>query len=200
MRGLLFNPMTIVELISSLLALLGVWFTIRRSVLCWPSFIVSTILFAFVTLQAKLYADTLLQGIYLVASVYGAWKWWQQREGNTFTVKQIETMSLREWIIACSLMIILSGVTGAILLYFSDASIPIIDSLCFAASVLGQMLQAKKKIENWIIWIVADTAYTSVYIYKELYIFGILFLILTAMAVSGYITWKRELHRLTAQP
>lgn len=199
MRGLLFNPMTTIELVSSILALLGVWFTIRRSVLCWPSFIVSTILFAVVTIEAKLYADTLLQVIYLGASVYGAWQWWQQRDGDTFTVKEIETMSAREWLIASGVMTMLSAVTGGVLLFFSDASLPVIDSLCFAASVLGQILQAKKKLESWIVWIIADTAYACVYVYKELYIFGILFLILIAMAASGYITWKKELEKISVQ-
>lgn len=185
--------MGIIEIVSSILALLGVWLTMRRNMLCWAVYIVSTILFGIVTFHSKLYADTILQVIYLFASLYGTWAWWKNKNANDLIIRGIGITSLKEWLIGIVFTIGLGAATGLFLHHHSNADIPYIDSSCFALSVLGQILQARKKIENWIIWVIADTAYAAVYFYKELYSFGILFIIMTIMAIAGYFSWKKEL-------
>jgi len=186
--------MSIIEIVSSVLALLGVWLTMRRNMLCWAAYIVSTVLFGIVTFHSKLYADTILQVVYLFASFYGVWSWWKYKGKNDLIIRGIGITSPKEWLIGIAFTIGLGAVTGLFLHHHSDAAIPYIDSSCFAVSVLGQILQARKKIENWIIWVIADTAYAAVYFYKELYIFGGLFIIMTIMAIVGYYSWKKELH------
>lgn len=185
--------MSIIEIVSSVLALLGVWLTMRRNMLCWAVYIVSTILFGIVTFHSKLYADTILQVIYLFASLYGVWSWWRYKGKDDLIIKGIDITSIKEWTIGIIFTIVLGAASGLFLHHHSNADIPYIDSSCFALSVLGQILQARKKIENWIIWVIADTAYAAVYFYKELYIFCGLFIIMTIMAIAGYYSWKKEL-------
>lgn len=181
------------ELISSIFALIGVWLTIRRSVWCWAALSVSTILFGIVTFRGKLYADTILQVIYLGASLYGAWQWRRHTWISQSTAEsEISALNLQGWIWSIAMTFVLGIVLGYGLDIYSDADIPYYDSLCFAGSVTAQILQAKKKIENWLWWIIADTAYCGIYLYKGYYSFVILFLILTVMAAIGYRSWKQS--------
>ena len=50
---------------------------------------------------------------------------------------------------------------------------------------------ARKKIENWLVWIVVDAFAAGLYFYKGLYPTTILFIIYTIMAVVGYYQWKK---------
>ena len=52
---------------------------------------------------------------------------------------------------------------------------------------------ARKKIENWLIWIVVDAVSIGIYIYKELYPTAILFTFLTILAAVGYKKWKADM-------
>jgi nicotinamide mononucleotide transporter len=52
---------------------------------------------------------------------------------------------------------------------------------------------ARKKIENWLIWIVVDAVSVGIYIYKELYPTAVLFVFLTLLAVVGYRQWKKDM-------
>jgi nicotinamide mononucleotide transporter len=50
---------------------------------------------------------------------------------------------------------------------------------------------AKKFIENWLVWIVADAICVGLYIYKDLYPTSVLNVIYTIMAGVGYWQWKK---------
>ena len=52
---------------------------------------------------------------------------------------------------------------------------------------------AKKYIGHWLIWIFVDALSAGLYVYKGLWPTVILFVIYTAMAVLGYIEWKKDL-------
>ncbi len=189
----MFMSLSMEEVISSVLALVGVWLTIRRSMWCWAALGISTILFGIVTLRGKLYADTALQVIYLATCIYGAWQWWRQSHTAASHESEITALTPHYRFIAIVFTLCAGALVGLFLDIYSDADIPYYDSLCFAMSVTAQILQAKKKIDNWLWWIMADSAYCLIYWYKGYYSFVILFIILTAMAYLGYREWKQQL-------
>ena len=49
---------------------------------------------------------------------------------------------------------------------------PHADGFLTAGSLLGQLLLSRKKIENWIVWIVVDILYVVLYVYKDLMLDG----------------------------
>ena len=51
---------------------------------------------------------------------------------------------------------------------------------------------AKRRIENWIFWIVADIISIPMYIYKGLGITSLQYLVFTIMAIIGYREWKKS--------
>jgi nicotinamide mononucleotide transporter len=63
------------------------------------------------------------------------------------------------------------------------------DGFLTAGSLLGQLLTAKKKIENWHTWIVVDVLYVGLYIYKGLHLTAILYAVFVVLAVLGLRAW-----------
>jgi nicotinamide mononucleotide transporter len=80
---------------------------------------------------------------------------------------------------------------------FTDASLSYWDSTTSILSVVAMWLTAKKKIENWIIWLVVDVLATGIYYYKGIYFYCILYLVYTGMAVAGYLSWRRSMNQLS---
>jgi nicotinamide mononucleotide transporter len=76
---------------------------------------------------------------------------------------------------------------------YTNTDVPIIDAFVTALSFIATWLLAKKKIENWIVWIVVDFVSVGIYVYKELYATIILFSVLTILAFVGYFQWKKNL-------
>jgi nicotinamide mononucleotide transporter len=52
---------------------------------------------------------------------------------------------------------------------------------------------ARKKLENWLIWIIVDITSSVIYFYKGLYPTMGLFIFLSGMAIIGYQAWKKDM-------
>lgn len=59
--------------------------------------------------------------------------------------------------------------------------------------LIGMLLMAKRKIENWLVWIVADAISVPLYFYKGLMFTSLQYLLFTMVAVLGYVSWKKML-------
>ena len=69
---LLGQSTSLLEIAAMLTGILGVWLTVKHSVWCFPIGIVNVLLYAwlFFSPSVRLYADTLLQCIYVVLLVW----------------------------------------------------------------------------------------------------------------------------------
>src|SRR5438094_8057596 len=83
--------MTPYELAGVGFGLLSVWLTVKRSIWCWPTGIVSVAAFALLFFEIKLYADMLLQVFFLVTSFLGWYLW--LHGGRDRTELPISTLS-----------------------------------------------------------------------------------------------------------
>ncbi|MEE3112702.1 MAG: nicotinamide riboside transporter PnuC, partial [Bacteroidota bacterium] len=70
-----------------------------------------------------------------------------------------------------------------------------LDSITTALSLTGMLLLARRKLENWIYWIIADIIYIPLYMYKELYPTSLQFFIFLILAILGYRNWKKALKK-----
>jgi len=72
------------------------------------------------------------------------------------------------------------------------------DVLTTSLFLVGMWLMAKRKIENWIFWIVADTICIPMMVYKGLGITAVQYIVFTAMAYVGWLEWKKSLKTVSA--
>jgi nicotinamide mononucleotide transporter len=166
-----------------------VWLAVKEHVWNWPIGIVNDALYLIVFFRSKLYADSSLQVVYILVGFYGWWNWLYG--GERHSELRVSRTSLSEWV---ALMISLGASTFAIyllLLRYTDSNVPFWDALTTGLSLVAQYMLGKKLLENWLLWITADTLYIGVYLYKSLYLTSVLYLIFLIMCIFGWRRWKK---------
>lgn len=183
------NP-SYIELAAVGFSLGAVYLTTKRSIWCWPISIVAVLLSAQVYYTAGLFAEMGLQSYYLGAAIVG-WVSWHRQKQMTGTV-MVRRMTSYHWWSAVAISILSGVLLGYVLWLKTKAPIAFVDSLIATSSLVATWFMVKRYLENWLIWVVIDTACLFVYIHKELYSFAGLFMIYTLLAIQGYFDWKKE--------
>jgi len=177
---------TPLELLGFVLSVATVVLTILRNHWGWFFAIVSSATYGVVFFDARLYGDAGLQGVFIAASIWGWWQWLRGAEGKPLPVTRLShtgrLASLLGWAAGFFAL-------SAFLKACTDTDVPHMDGFLTAGSLLGQLLTAKKKIENWHTWIVVDILYVGLYIYKGLHLTAILYAVFVVLAVLGLRAW-----------
>jgi nicotinamide mononucleotide transporter len=187
--GLTTTPL---ELISFVLSVATVALGIRQIHWAWLFAIVSSATYAVVFFQSRLYGDMGLQFVFIGTAFWGWYQW--LRGGRIHRGLSVSTLSSsgRIWCVVVWLAGFL--VLSFFLRNYTDTDVPHIDAFLTAGSLVGQVLLARKKIENWHTWIVVDTLYVGLYLYKQLMLTAILYGLFILLAWMGLRTWRRALH------
>lgn len=183
-----------IELLGTVLSLIYLYLSIKEKISLWIFGFLCSALYVIVFFQSKFYADMSLQFYYLVVSVFG-WINWKRKgnsaqQSNNLFITSLSKTQILQYAIATILIYI---VYFLILKFLTDSTIPVMDSVVGALSVVATWMLAKKKIENWLLWIVADAIAAGLYIYKGLYPTFVLYVVYTIMAIVGYFEWKKSL-------
>jgi len=181
-----------IEIVGAVLSLIYLYLSIKQKISLWIFGFFASAFYIVVFFQSKFYADMSLQFYYLGVSIYGwiNWKYGTHQSGKELPA----TKTPQHLILRLSLASVLIYLVYYIILAkFTDSTIPIADSMVGMLSVIGTWMLARKLIENWLVWIIADGLATGLFFYKELYITAFLFIIYTAMAVVGYWQWKKKM-------
>lgn len=178
------------EAAGFLFGVAGVVLTLKENVWCFPVGLINVAISLFLFYNQKLYADSIQQSVYIILLTYGWFRWLHGEKKN---VLQISTSSL-QLLITC-LFIWIGGtfILGYLLHNYTDASTPWPDSAATIMSFIAQWMVAKKKLENWLLWIVVNIAYIAIYVYKDLMLYAILFFVYLILAVAGFYAWRKEL-------
>ena len=182
-----------VELAGTIFGLIYVWFSIRQSLLTWPAGIITSLLYCWVFLEAKFYAGMGLQGYYVIISVYGWWSW--STGGNVDSDDKKLRVTYTASILWIKLFI--TNLLLTILMYYllgryTDSPIPFGDAFTTSLSIVATWMLARKKIEQWLIWIFVDLVSAGLYLYRGLYPTVFLFMIYTIMAGIGFYEWRKK--------
>jgi nicotinamide mononucleotide transporter len=180
-----------IELFATISGLLYIYFSVKQNVLLWFFGIITSALYIFVYYNSKFYADMSLQFYYLAISFYGwyFWVFYKNKEEKEFPVSKT---NFKEAFIYITITILLFAIYSVILLQ-TDSNIVYWDSFTTAAGITATWMLVKKKIEQWIIWIIVDIVSIVLYLNKELYLTVILFIVYTILAFVGYFAWKKNL-------
>jgi nicotinamide mononucleotide transporter len=156
----------------------------------YPTGILGTVLTIYILKVSGLYAECLLNGYYLVMSIYGWWYWAKKKH---FPPVKPTYSSRGEWYVTIS---IVGG--GTLLLYFfltycTPSTVPFWDAWVSATAWAGMWLLARRKIENWILLNVSNAFAVPLLLYKQLPLFAALTVFLFVIAVQGYFAWRKEI-------
>jgi nicotinamide mononucleotide transporter len=185
----MYTLMSVLQIICTILGIAVVLLNTKEKVLAWPLTVMATVLGLFIYYEKRLYAKCLLNIIYLILGMYG---WYQWLYGNrakkslrvsTTNLRTMGILGLTGVAFVVTLWRILMGLTHADLVYE--------DSVHTALCLIAQWMTARKKLESWILWAIADILYTSVCYYKELYWLSGLHIFYILLAVHGYRAWRQ---------
>lgn len=159
----------------------------RNNVHTWWIGIIGCGLFAWVFYNAKLYADVTLQGFFIVTSVYGWWKWLHGNSGEALPVRFSSPRTLIASGLAASAVAV---AYGFLLLRFTDAYAPFLDSVVLAFSVLGQLLMMERRVENWWAWLLVNTIAVPLYASRGLVLTAVLYAAFLVNAILSLRKWR----------
>ena len=181
---------SVLEQLATVLGVLFVWLAMRESLWNFPVGLVQAAMFGWVCFEGKLYSETVLQGIFFAAMIYGWWHW-ARGGGNDepLSVQRLTRNEIVGWIVGT---LALWAVWGWGMARFTDAALPWWDGFVFASSIVSQWLQARKALENWVGWIVANTVAIGVFWAKEYYWFAVLYFLFWLMAWGGWRAWLKS--------
>lgn len=196
----------LIEAIAAIFGILSVFFSVRKNIWVYPTGIISTVLYVYILFVFGLLGDMMINFYYTVMSIYG-WILWSKSSEDHIHV-EVSWATKKEWIISTVLFVV-SLLLITVVYYFKPyidnhfsmdkVSLGLyhldwanwLDVFTTAIFLVGMWLMAKRKIENWIFWIVGDLIVIPMMIYKGLGITSLQYLIFTALAVKGYLEWKK---------
>lgn len=181
-----------IEIVGAVLSLLYLFMSIKQNISLWLFGFLASAFYVVVFFETKFYADMSLQFYYLIISIYGYinWKYGTHQQGKELPISNISKSTMLQLLLAS---VAIYFIYYIILSKYTDSTIPIADSIVGMLSVIGTWMLARKIIENWLVWIIADALACGLFFYKELYPTAILFIIYTLMAGVGYWQWKKTM-------
>lgn len=179
------------EWVAVICGVASVIYSMRENILVYPTGIISVLIYVYLAFEYKLYADMGVNGYYFVMSVYG-WYYWTNTDGNKDQVP-VTINSIRENFYSVGILAGSFGILVLVLINFTDSDVHFWDATTTAFAILGMWLMARKKLENWIAWIITDLISIPLYFHKGLVLTSFQFLIFTVLATMGYFAWKKSL-------
>lgn len=177
--------------IAVALGVAEVLFAKANKIWLYPAGIGATLLSIYILLIAGLYAECLLNGYYVVMSIYGWWYWIKKK--NLPPVK-ITWCSRADWIMVSAIIAGSFISLTFILKYFTPSTVPLWDAWVTATAWAGMWLLAKRKIENWILLNISNAFAIPLLLNKHLLLFAVLTIFLFIIAVQGYFQWRKILN------
>ena len=183
------------EITGVIFGLVSVVCAKKNNLLVYPTGMVSTAIFVYLLFKWSLLGDMLINAYYFIVSIYG-WYYWSQKKEDIY-IHQVDFINAKEFQISVVLFFLSLFFIFSVYQVFNRWNdwTAYIDTLTTAIFFVGMWLMARRKVENWIFWIVGDLISIPLYFYKGLTITSLQYLIFTVIAIYGYRAWKKILNK-----
>ncbi len=172
------------------LGVVGVWLMIRRSLWAFPVGLAAVTVQGVLFYQTHFPADATLQIFYFVALAWG-WRHWVKDRGDAPELP-VTVLSWR----GRALTLLAAGAATVVWALtigpWMHAVMPWRDAFIAAFSVAAQVLQVRKQIENWPLWVAVNLVAIVSYWSAELAYTAFLYAIYLGLAGVGWREWGRE--------
>lgn len=201
------NFQIFLESTAAIFGILSVYFSVKKNIWVYPTGIVSTILYVYILFDFGLLGDMMINFYYTVMSIYG-WILWSKSSKDHIHISVSKT-GKNDWYLVTFLFVISLGLVTLVYYFkpyidnhFSMQNVNLglyhldwanwLDVFTTAIFLVGMYLMAKRKLENWIFWIVGDFIVVPMMVYKGLGITSVQYFVFAIMAVYGYLEWKKS--------
>lgn len=212
----------ILELIGVVFGVASVLLARKLNVLVFPIGLVSTAIFVYLLWKWQLFGDMFINAYYTVMGLYGWFNWTKNKtntnnslehnkdnsnaNSNDIDIEHIEasdipTMALLSIATVSFVALVYYfrpvinnnfSFDGAVLGLHLFTWVDYTDMLTTALFLIAMWLMASRKIEHWLLWIVADAISVPLYFYKGLTFTALQYVVFTLIAIWAYYEWQRR--------
>ncbi|MDO6747598.1 nicotinamide riboside transporter PnuC [Gilvimarinus sp. 1_MG-2023] len=178
------------EFIAVALAVAYLLLAVKQNSLCWYCAFASTAIYTVLFWDVQLLMESGLNVYYMVMAVYGWWQW--RHGGKNDTSLPIRRWGLTQHLKAGAGILTITLVSGALLMQYTEAAWPYLDSFTTWASVITTFMVARKILENWLYWMVINSISIFLFIDRGLYLTALLLVSYLIISIFGLINWRRD--------
>ena len=183
-------PVTWAEMLAFVLSLAMVACNLRVNPLGWPLAIAASLIYALLFVDSRLYGEASLQIFFIAISLWGWWQWLRGTgdDGRRLAVRRL---GARGRALALGAALAAWPLLGLLLDHATDSDVPYFDALPTVASLAGQILLARKCVENWPVWVGVNIVSVALFAYKGLWLTVVLYALFTVLALVGWRAWRK---------
>ncbi len=179
----------LLEYFGAFSGLLYLFLEIRQHRAMWIVGILTSLFYIFVFFFSKIYADMGLNVYYVAISIYGFRQWTQGTKQEEILYRTLTPRLFAGVLLAIAALFAL---LHNILYRFTDSPVPVGDAFTTAVGIVATWMVARRIIEHWIFWIVANSVSVWLYYQRGLYPTLFLYTCYTILAAVGWYAWKKK--------
>ena len=184
--------------VNLVLGIVGVVLMVKRSLWAFPVGLVAVSVQAVLFWQATFYADAKLQGFFFVSLAYGWWHWSRHKgAAPELPVTRLGWRARLGYLAAASALTL---AWGAWQKAHTDAAMPYRDTFIASFSMMAQVLQVRKNVENWGVWLAVNAVAVSAFWSADLAFTAFLYLLYLVLALAGWREWAKTLREGATAP
>ncbi len=180
---------SLLDQLNLVLGLVGVGLMIRRTLWAFPVGLAAVTVQGVLFYRAQFPADALLQVFFFVALAWGWWHWVKDR--GAAPELPVTTLSARGRLLTLAAATAATVAWALVIGPAMHAVMPWRDAFIAMFSVAAQVLQARKHVENWVLWAVVNLVAVASYWSAALAFTALLYLIYLFMGLAGWRAWAR---------
>ncbi len=184
----------VLEAIAFLFGIISVIYAKHEKVLVYPTGLIATTITVYLFYYDKLIGDMIMNFYYSIMSIYG-WIIWAKRKDNKPKVPITKATKQEKYI--GFFLVILTMLITYFVYRITNTEIKTsnyIDIFTSGLFFTAMWFMATKKIEHWLLWIIADLITIPLYATRGWGMFALQYFIFTILAIQGYKAWKKSLN------
>jgi nicotinamide mononucleotide transporter len=184
------GAVTWLEIVAFVLSIWMVLCNLRVNPLGWPLAIVSSLLYAGLFAESRLYGEASLQIFFVVLAGWGWWQW-LRGTGDDGSALRVHRLTPRGRGLALAATLAGWPLLGLLLRRWTDSDVPWLDALPTVASITGQCLLGRKLVDNWPVWVAVNVVSIGLFAFKGLWLTVLLYAVFALLAIVGWRAWAR---------
>jgi nicotinamide mononucleotide transporter len=181
------NPL---EIIVSIITIIGVILTTRQSVWVWPINIISVSLLIWLYLENSLFGQASLQFLCLIPCIIG---WFNWGKGTPTPIRKIKDDKFFYDMLFFSVLGVLFGYSLLIIGTLISPYVIFLDSIAAFIGLLANWYLSRKILQVWKVFMVYNLLIIILMYSQGLYLIVLLNMVLFLLSIKGYKTWKKDL-------
>lgn len=197
---------TPLEIIATLSAVAGVFLIARQNIFGWPLGLIWAGISAYLAFfEWHLVSDAILYATYVPIQLY-CWAVWSKRihqpDAAPFVPTWLAPRTQGLLVIAAIAGVVtwalgISALAGRVE-WIPEPSLLWRDSTTTVLNYFAQFLQARKRMENWIGWVVVNVLGVHIYWVKDSPIYSVQYAFFLLLGLYGWWQWQRAREKTTA--